>query len=178
MRIINTIKILIICSAVAILPAALAAELSVEMHLIDSRGDGPAIGSVALADSRFGLLITPALTGLSSGIHGFHVHQNGSCAAKQKDGRMVAGLSAGGHFDPAGSNHHDTPWGDGHLGDLPGLVVAENGSAHYPVLAPRVKLADIEGRALMIHMGGDNYADRPHPLGGGGARVACGVIGR
>jgi len=28
----------------------------------------------------------------------------------------------------------------------------------------------------MIHAGGDNYADQPAPLGGGGARVACGVI--
>jgi hypothetical protein len=28
----------------------------------------------------------------------------------------------------------------------------------------------------MIHEGGDNYADAPKPLGGGGARIACGVI--
>jgi Cu-Zn family superoxide dismutase len=29
----------------------------------------------------------------------------------------------------------------------------------------------------MIHVGGDNHADHPAPLGGGGARLACGVIG-
>jgi Cu-Zn family superoxide dismutase len=29
----------------------------------------------------------------------------------------------------------------------------------------------------MIHAGGDNHADHPAPLGGGGARMACGVIG-
>ncbi|HPY41396.1 MAG TPA: superoxide dismutase [Cu-Zn] SodC2, partial [Thiolinea sp.] len=28
----------------------------------------------------------------------------------------------------------------------------------------------------MIHMGGDNHADHPAPLGGGGARMVCGVI--
>jgi len=28
----------------------------------------------------------------------------------------------------------------------------------------------------MIHAGSDNYADEPKPLGGGGSRVACGVI--
>jgi Cu-Zn family superoxide dismutase len=28
----------------------------------------------------------------------------------------------------------------------------------------------------MIHQGGDNYSDDPKKLGGGGARVACGVI--
>ena len=45
-----------------------------------------------------------------------------------------------------------------------------------PVLAPRLKMADLKGRALMIHAGGDNYADQPAPLGGGGVRWACGVI--
>ena len=29
--------------------------------------------------------------------------------------------------------------------------------------------------ALMLHAGGDNYSDQPAPLGGGGARMACGV---
>jgi Cu-Zn family superoxide dismutase len=42
-------------------------------------------------------------------------------------------------------------------------------------LAPRLKLSDLKGRALMVHMGGDNYSDKPQALGGGGARVACGV---
>ena len=42
--------------------------------------------------------------------------------------------------------------------------------------ANRLKVADVKGRALMIHAGGDNYSDQPKPLGGGGARVACGVI--
>jgi Cu-Zn family superoxide dismutase len=28
----------------------------------------------------------------------------------------------------------------------------------------------------MIHAGGDNYSDQPVPLGGGGARIACGVV--
>jgi len=39
-----------------------------------------------------------------------------------------------------------------------------------------LKMADLKGRALMIHTGGDNYADQPAPLGGGGVRWACGVI--
>jgi len=28
----------------------------------------------------------------------------------------------------------------------------------------------------MVHVGGDNYSDNPEALGGGGARMACGVI--
>ena len=52
-----------------------------------------------------------------------------------------------------------------------------DGTATTPVLAPRLKLSDVRNRALMIHAGGDNHADHPAPLGGGGGRVACGVIG-
>jgi Cu-Zn family superoxide dismutase len=89
---------------------------------------------------------------------------------------MVAGLAAGGHFDPSNSGMHQGPYGAGHLGDLPALYVDSLGRAVQPVLAPRVKIDDIRGRALMIHAGGDNYADQPKALGGGGARVACGVI--
>ena len=39
-----------------------------------------------------------------------------------------------------------------------------------------LKLEDVAGRALVIHEGGDNYSDTPKPLGGGGVRMACGVI--
>jgi Cu-Zn family superoxide dismutase len=43
------------------------------------------------------------------------------------------------------------------------------------VIAPRLKLADVQGRALVIHEGGDNYSDQPEN-GGGKGRVACGVV--
>jgi len=85
--------------------------------------------------------------------------------------------AAGGHFDPTASKHHAGPSGDGHLGDLPPLVVADNGGAGTAVVAPRLmKLSGVKGKALMIHAGGDNFADQPKPLGGGGERIACGVI--
>lgn len=42
--------------------------------------------------------------------------------------------------------------------------------------APRLTVVDARGKALMIHAGGDNYSDEPQPLGGGGGRVACGVV--
>jgi Cu-Zn family superoxide dismutase len=44
------------------------------------------------------------------------------------------------------------------------------------VLAPRLKLADVRKRSLMVHAGGDNHSDHPASLGGGGVRVACGAI--
>ena len=64
----------------------------------------------------------------------------------------------------------------GHKGDLPVLVVGADGDASLPVLAPQLRVKDVRGRSLMIHEGGDNYSDQPEPLGGGGTRIACGVI--
>ena len=159
-------------------PAAQAAERSVTLKAATAQGDGAALGTVRIVETPHGLAFYPALAGLAPGVHGFHVHEKPSCAsAANKDGATVPALGAGGHYDPAGSGKHGEPWGDGHLGDLPPLVVAADGTASQPVLAPRLKsLADVAKRSLMIHAGGDNHADHPAPLGGGGARVGCGVI--
>ena len=114
---------------------------------------------------------------MPAGVHGFHVHENGSCEPGMKDGKAVAALAAGGHFDPQKTGKHLGPYADGHLGDLPAIYVTADGMANDPVLAPRLKkISEIEGKALMVHAGGDNHSDHPLPLGGGGERFACGVI--
>lgn len=172
-------KLPVCAAAVALacaLGTAMAAEIRVPMKMLTDSGEGAAAGTVLISESRYGLVFTPSLNGLPPGLHGFHVHENGSCAAGVKDGKPVAGLAAGGHYDPAGSKQHGLPWGDGHLGDLPALAVDAAGNASNPVLAPRLKLADLKGRALMVHVGGDNHADHPAMLGGGGARLVCGPI--
>lgn len=156
--------------------ASVYADIVVPMNLVDEKGVGVSVGQVTISESKYGLVFTPSLQGLSPGIHGFHLHQNASCEPKEKDGKMMAAGAAGGHYDPAATNVHGTPWGDGHLGDLPPLYVEANGTANQAVLAPRLKLSDLQGRALMIHAGGDNHSDHPAALGGGGARVVCGVI--
>ncbi len=160
---------------VAVSPA-LAAELTVSLHVAQASGAGAAVGSVRIVETGFGLAFYPSLHGLPPGLHGFHVHEKPSCAAAEQNGAMVPALGAGGHLDPAGSKKHGEPWGDGHLGDLPPLFVGPDGTATQPVLGPRLKLADVRNRSLMVHAGGDNHADHPAPLGGGGARVACGVV--
>jgi Cu-Zn family superoxide dismutase len=155
---------------------AASADTVVQMNLVDANGVAADVGTITISESKFGLVFTPALRGLPAGLHGFHVHQNPSCAPAEKDGKSVPALAAGGHLDPAGTNRHGEPWGDGHLGDLPPLYIAADGTATQPVLGPRLKAADVAGRSLMVHVGGDNHADHPAPLGGGGARMACGVV--
>ena len=150
--------------------------VKVPMNLATADGVGKSIGTVTASQTPFGVVLAPDLNGLAPGIHGFHLHQNPDCAAGGQDGKQVPALAAGGHYDPAKTGRHEGPYGNGHLGDLPVVFVTQDGTATYPVLAPRLKLSDLKGRSLMIHAGGDNHADHPQKLGGGGARIACGVI--
>jgi Cu-Zn family superoxide dismutase len=168
----TTVIVLVLLVAIPVF----AAEVVVTMNLVTEQGIGKDIGMVLISEGPAGLVFTPRLTDLAPGVHGFHVHQNPDCAAGMKEGKMVAGLAAGGHYDPSAAGKHEGPHGKGHLGDLPALTVGADGKASAAVVAPRLKMTDVKGRSLMIHAGGDNYADQPAPLGGGGARVACGVI--
>jgi Cu-Zn family superoxide dismutase len=152
-------------------------SIEVPMSIATDQGAGETIGTITITQTPYGLLFTPDLKNLPSGLHGFHIHENASCAPLEKDNVMTPALAAGGHFDPKHTGEHQGPYGAGHLGDLPALYVDDKGIAQTPVLAPRIKtLSEIKNTAIMIHVGGDNYSDHPHPLGGGGARLVCGVI--
>ena len=63
-------------------------------------------------------------------------------------GKPMAALAAGGHYDPDKTDRHAGPYGNGHLGDLPFLYVDKEGKASLPVLAPRLKVADLQGGGL------------------------------
>lgn len=160
------------------LPLAHAAQEAVTMHATSESGQGTELGTVRIAETPHGLAFYPDLKGLPSGVHGFHVHEKPSCEVAVVGGVKTPAGAAGEHYDPKATRKHGEPWGDGHLGDLPPLYVSVDGTSNTPVLAPRLKLSDVKGRSLMIHTGGDNHSDHPSPSGGGGPRVACGVIGR
>lgn len=164
-------------AGVAVAAAASAEPIRVPIHAISAQGVGEPVGQVTFESSRFGgVIIRPELSGLSPGMHGFHIHANPDCGPGIDEGQQKAGIAAGGHFDPRRTDRHAGPYGRGHLGDLPVLHVAEDGTASTPTLAPRLSLADLRGHSVIVHEGGDNYADEPEPLGGGGPRIACGVI--
>ena len=126
--------------------AAHAESVSVTMHLVDSSGTGKAIGTIQAEDSPYGLILKSDLSGLTSGMHGFHVHQNGDCGAKMSEGKSVPGLAAGGHYDPRNTGRHEGPYGNGHLGDLPALFVDAEGEPPCPCSPPasrcRISRAD------------------------------------
>lgn len=173
---------MVLAGAVLLAPAlAWSADITVPVHAISADGVGAAIGTLRAVDTPKGLMIRPRISSLTPGAHGFHVHQNPACGPQAPAGQAGAGvpgagLAAGGHFDPDKYGRHEGPQGQGHKGDLPVLQVDDRGRAGAAVLAPRLRVADILGRAIVIHAGGDNYADQPAALGGGGARVACAVV--
>jgi superoxide dismutase, Cu-Zn family len=172
----TTTCLLTITATVAMGALALAAGVTMTMNQIDEKGVGKAVGTIKFDDGKDGLVIKTELEGLPPGEHGFHVHEGGDCGPKEKDGKMTAGMAAGGHLDPAKTGKHEGPKGHGHLGDLPLLAVDKNGVAKEELTAPHLKVADLAGHAVVIHEGGDNFSDQPKPLGGGGGRLACGVV--
>ena len=163
--------------AAAMAAAGAAADYKVDMNAIDIKGVGQSLGTVAIAAAQGGgVQFTPNLKSLPPGQRGMHVHEHANCGAKEKDGKMSAGEMAGEHYDPKKTKKHAGPGGGGHLGDIPALQVASDGTATKAVTAPHLTLRELQGKALVIHEGGDNYSDQPKPNGGGGARIVCGVI--
>jgi Cu-Zn family superoxide dismutase len=166
-------KLLLCAIGLSCAVQAYAASVTIPMYLTaPGNKQGTYVGNVVATDTQYGLLLTPNLQHLTpalhSGVHGFHVHVNPSCADN--------GMAAGGHLDPAHTGHHLGPYNaNGHLGDLPALYIDKQGDVTLPVLAPRLTVNDILNHSLMVHFGGDNYSDTPE-LGGGGKRMVCGVI--
>lgn len=167
-----SISALLLCTSLAY------AEQKTTMYRLTDTGVGEEAGWIKMTDTDKGLELHVKLDGLTSGDHGFHAHQNPSCGPSTKDGAVVPGGGAGGHYDPAGTGHHEGPDGNGHQGDLPRLTAEANGKVEVKSIAPRLKESMMSGRAFIVHAGGDNYADQPKALGGGGARVLCGVVGQ
>jgi Cu-Zn family superoxide dismutase len=169
---------LALIASFAVAGAASAQQLTVTMNAITAEGVGTPVGTLTIASTDNGATFTGELAGLEGGEHGFHVHANGDCGPGPNDqGEIVAGGAAGRHWDPGGSDAHRGPEGDGHQGDLPAFVANPDGTANVAATAPRITdVMQLRGKALMVHGGGDNYQDEPRPDGGGGPRVACGVI--
>jgi len=173
----STSVLALICSVVLTLTSTAHADTAkATVNEISASGIGSELGTVTFEDTKWGLLVKPDLSGLPPGEHGFHIHVKPNCGPAENEGKMAAGFAAGGHLDPADTKKHLGPYNDGHLGDLPPLIVTADGKATLPVLAPRMTVQDVKGHSIMVHVGGDNYSDQPKPLGGGGARIACGVV--
>jgi Cu-Zn family superoxide dismutase len=147
------------------------------MRKATQNGTSDSLGTITITASSAGATFQLDLHGLPPGPHGFHVHENDNCGPTMLNGIRIPAGAAGDHFDPGNTGKHEGPLGEGHLGDLPLIDVAANGTAKQALTAPHIKDVEVlRKHALIIHIGGDNYSDSPSLLGGGGGRFACGVI--
>jgi Cu-Zn family superoxide dismutase len=128
-------------------------------------------GTVNFVQSGDKVMVTAEVTGLSPGMHGFHIHEKGDCTAPD-------GTSAGGHFNPSAKPHGNPDHGDHHAGDMPQLVADANGVARLTAYLGSVKIGDgpnnIIGRSIIVHASPDDF--KTQPTGNSGARQACGLI--
>ncbi len=98
------------------------------------------------------------------GPHGFHVHENGSCQVGDPKDPFKA---AGGHWNPDNQPHGN------HAGDFP-VLFSNKGTARMCFFTDRFRIADIAGKAVIIHESPDDY--RSQPAGNSGRRLGCGVV--
>ncbi len=149
---------------------------SASARLVDAAGDR--VGKVHFRQrGRDGeVAVFASVKDLPPGYHGFHVHAVGDCTGP-------AFTSAGGHHNPGGASHGD------HAGDLPALLVNEDGTGMLAAVTDRFSLAELkagDGSAVMIHQLPDNYANIPDRYGepdaetlntgDAGSRIACGEL--
>lgn len=111
--------------------------------------------------------------GVPAGMHGFHVHDGSECVAPDY-------TSAGGHFNPEGTEHACPPTLPRHAGDFGNVEVGEDGTGHLEVYVSS-DLASVApgphsvvGHAVILHAGEDDCISQP--TGAAGGRLACGII--
>ncbi len=143
---------------------------------IEPLGDSGLSGTITFAPTDLGMQVSYILDGLPVGVHGIHVHENGSCA-EGEDG--TAGGAAGGHFNPDSTSHGapNLSAAQRHVGDFGNLHSLSEGVAIGSFNASVAQFDgpnSIVGKALVIHAGPDDFSTQPS--GDSGARIGCGVI--
>lgn len=149
--------------------------LSAHVNFQDNQGE--AVGEALIDQGPNGILLSLEIEGLEEGKKAIHIHGKGTCEDHE------AGFKAsGGHLNPDGNKHGLMNEKGPDAGDFNNFYVHENGYAWAELFNPRASLdgsygaqiLDEDGAALVIHENPDNHLDQP--IGGAGARVACGVI--
>ena len=171
-----TMRTLLIAAAFSALALpGMAASLPVNVAITGAAGQ--VHGSAQLTEGPRGLLLRLEVKGLSPGWHGLHFHETGDCSSPDFK-------SAGAHLHGGGTSVHGLLNSTANeAGDLPNLFVAADGTGRAEFFSAwtslgadpaRQSLADANGGAIVIHASPDDHLSQP--IGGAGARLACGVI--
>ncbi|MBM7579260.1 superoxide dismutase family protein [Jeotgalibacillus terrae] len=145
----------------------------IESEVINTNGEN--IGSATFREKDDGVLIQLSVKGMEPGEKAVHIHKTGKCTPPDFE-------SADSHFNPEEKQHgFENPKGY-HAGDLPNLMVDEDGSINLELTVEKVtlqkgsahSLLDEDGSAIVIHEQADDY--QTDPAGNAGARIACGEM--
>jgi len=153
------------------MPAEQTDSKVAETHLQDA--DGNDLGTVTFTENDDGTVTMVAdlhdVDG--AGAHGIHVHENGECSAPDFK-------SAGGHFNPKGTDHACPPTAPRHAGDFGNIDISADGTGHLELTSDLITVTpgdtSVVGKAVILHGGEDDCTSQPS--GAAGPRIACGVI--
>lgn len=164
-------------AVLATLIAASPALAQTTANAVVKMGDGRDAGLVTLTEAPHGVLLKLELKGLTPGWHAVHFHEKGDCGAPDFK-------SAGAHVHTAATTVHGllNPAAND-SGDLPNVFAGQDGVATAEVYSTLVSLKgaggrpallDADGSSIVVHANADDH--QTQPIGGAGARAACGVI--
>lgn len=146
----------------------------VETDVINSEEE--VLGTATFREDTEGVVtLELELEGLEEGEYGMHIHEVGLATAPTFE-------DAGSHFNPTDVEHGIDSETGPHLGDLPNLVVEEDGIVSETIeiegvsLDPEAEntLNSTDGTTLIIHTEADDYESQP--TGDAGDRQAAAVI--
>ncbi|TXK85802.1 superoxide dismutase family protein [Paenibacillus sp. N3.4] len=163
------------CQTVKSMATSEAAPLPAEINVPIMGSNGQSIGQARLMPVADGVRIDVRVSGLTPGKHGIHFHEKAICEAPSFD-------SAGAHFNPFKKQHGFLNPKGPHAGDLPNLIVDEQGNGNFNAVTKAVvllphkpnSLLQSGGASLIIHEKEDDL--KTDPTGNSGKRIACGVV--
>ncbi|WP_141433842.1 superoxide dismutase family protein [Bacillus sp. 03113] len=145
-------------------------KLEVDIH----NEVGDSLGKIELQEQAKGVMMKIDLDGLPPGEHGIHIHEKNQCDPPDFE-------SAGNHFNPDKKEHGLLHPKGAHAGDLPNIIVGDDGKVKADILAPSVTLKEgknslftKKGTSIVITEEKDDGMTQP--AGDSGERIACGSI--